>query len=87
MEKYLDILKKVPLFKDIEANDINSLLTCLSAKTKYFKANETVFLAAKQNSGIVLPDRAGCERGFLREPKHNCVCRKGPAGEALFALI
>jgi len=56
MEKYLDILKKVPLFKDIEANDINSLLTCLSAKTKYFMANQTVFLAGSKSEfvGIVL---------------------------------
>ena len=56
MENILDLLKKVSLFRDIEMSDIKSLLTCLSAKTEYFKAKEAIFLAGDKAKfvGIVL---------------------------------
>ncbi len=56
MENILDLLKKVSLFRDIETADIKSLLTCLSAKTGYFKAKEAIFLAGDKVEfvGIVL---------------------------------
>ena len=56
MEKYLDLLKTVSLFANIDMSDIKSLLNCLSAKTEYFKENETIFLAGNKAEfvGIVL---------------------------------
>ncbi len=56
MENILDLLKKVSLFRDIETAEIKSLLTCLSAKTEYFKAKEAIFLAGDKAKfvGIVL---------------------------------
>ena len=56
MEKYLNVLKRVPLFADIEVSDIQSLLKCLSAKTESFKAKQAIFLAGNKAEyvGIVL---------------------------------
>ena len=56
MENILESLKKVSLFCDIETAEIKSLLTCLSAKTGYFKAKEAIFLAGDKAEfvGIVL---------------------------------
>lgn len=56
MENILDLLKKVSLFRDIETAEIKSLLTCLSAKTEYFKAKEAIVLAGDKAEfvGIVL---------------------------------
>ena len=56
MKKYLDLLKFVPLFSDIEVADIQSLLSCLSAKTASFKAKQAIFLAGNKAEyvGIVL---------------------------------
>ena len=56
MENILESLKKVSLFRDIETAEIKSLLTCLSAKTGYFKAKEAIFLAGDKAEfvGIVL---------------------------------
>lgn len=56
MENILESLKKVSLFGDIETAEIKSLLTCLSAKTGYFKAKEAIFLAGDKAEfvGIVL---------------------------------
>lgn len=56
MDKYIEILKNVPLFADIEVKDIKPLLKCLSAKIELFKANKTVFLAGNKAEyvGIVV---------------------------------
>jgi len=56
MEKYLDLLKTVSLFANVDMSDIKSLLNCLSAKTERFKENETIFLAGNKAEfvGIVL---------------------------------
>ena len=56
MEKYLELLKTVSLFRDIEITDIKSLLICLSAKKENFKAKEAIFLAGDKAEyvGIVL---------------------------------
>ena len=60
MEKYLDLLKTVALFRDIEIADIKSLLMCLSAKKEIFKAKEAIFLAGDKAEyvGIVLSGQA-----------------------------
>ena len=56
MEKYLDLLKTVSLFANVDMSDIKFLLNCLSAKTERFKENETIFLAGNKAEfvGIVL---------------------------------
>lgn len=56
MKKYLDILKTVKLFKDIEEADLQPLLSCLSAKTIHFNNGQTVFLSGEsiKQFGIVL---------------------------------
>ena len=56
MEKYLDLLKTVSLFANVDMSDIKSLLNYLSAKTERFKENETIFLAGNKAEfvGIVL---------------------------------
>lgn len=56
MEKYLDLLKTVSLFANVDMSDIKLLLNCLSAKTERFKENETIFLAGNKAEfvGIVL---------------------------------
>ena len=43
MKKYLNILKKCPLFKDIEEEDLLRMLTCLGARVEYFDKKYTVF--------------------------------------------
>lgn len=37
MENYFDILKELPLFEDINSQDISEMMTCLAAKTKAYK--------------------------------------------------
>lgn len=56
MEKYLSVLKSVPLFSDIDTPDIKSLLNCLSAKTENYKTNNAIFLSGDKAEyvGIVL---------------------------------
>lgn len=60
MDKYLTVLKTVSLFRDIESEDIKSLLKCLSAKTENYKAKEAIFLAGNKSEyvGIVLSGQA-----------------------------
>ncbi len=56
MEKLKNILKNVPLFSEIEENDVTSLLTCLSAKFVNYKAGEAIFLTGNKAEfvGIVI---------------------------------
>ena len=37
MENYFDILKDLPLFEDINSQDLPEMMTCLAAKTKAYK--------------------------------------------------
>ena len=43
LKKYLEILKKCPLFYDIEDENLIKMLTCLGAKTDFFDKKYTVF--------------------------------------------
>jgi len=43
MEKYLETLKKVTLFKNIDENEIVSLLSCLSSEIKKYKKTNVIF--------------------------------------------
>lgn len=56
MKNYLEILKTVELFKDIEESDLRSLLSCLGTKKIDFKKGETVFFSGESADrfGIVL---------------------------------
>lgn len=56
MEKYLDLLQKVQLFKSIERSDLLPLLSCLGAKTARFEKGQSVFFFGESiNSfGVVL---------------------------------
>lgn len=56
MDKYLNILKNVSLFENIEKQDISSLLVCLAAKVSSYKQKEAIFIAGDKADyiGIVL---------------------------------
>lgn len=56
MEKYFKILKKCALFNNISTDDLESILKCLSAKDKFYKKNDFIFLEEdKANyAGIVI---------------------------------
>jgi len=56
MEKYLDILKIVGLFRGIGAAELTTMLKCLGAETRVVSRNEIVLLAGDkpQHVGIVL---------------------------------
>ena len=59
MKKYLEILKKCPLFEDIDEKDLPVMLKCLGAKTDSFDKKYTVFSegTAAGYIGIVLSGR------------------------------
>lgn len=56
MEKYFEIIKKCPLFLDIEEKELDELLKCLLAYTKQFRNNDFIFSVGQPVShiGIVL---------------------------------
>jgi len=56
MENYINSLKSVSLFSGIEEQDLDSLLNCLSAKIRSYKANASIFSEgdAAEFVGIVL---------------------------------
>jgi len=56
MKKYFETLKKVTLFEGINDNDLQSLLSCLSARVVHYDKNQTIFLSGEKNVnvGIVL---------------------------------
>jgi CRP-like cAMP-binding protein len=56
MKKYLEILKKVKLFKGIEESNLMALLSCLSGKLQHYEKNEIVLMSGESTNsfGIVL---------------------------------
>jgi len=56
MEKYLDVLKTVSLFKGIDESDLRPLLSCMCAKAAHYEKGQTVFLSGERidRFGIVL---------------------------------
>ena len=56
MKKYLEILKKCPLFFGIDDDNLLKMLTCLGAKVEFFDKKYTVFAEGKpaKHIGIVL---------------------------------
>ncbi|MGI6384234.1 MAG: Crp/Fnr family transcriptional regulator [bacterium] len=56
MKKYLHVLKTVTLFRGIEEADLQSLLSCLSAKESRYAKGQTIFFSGEsiEHFGIVL---------------------------------
>lgn len=60
MKKYLNILKKCPLFFGIEEEDLFKMLTCLGARIESFDKKYTIFAEAREakHVGILLSGKA-----------------------------
>ncbi len=60
MKNYLKVLKKCPLFYNVEDESLLKMLTCLGAKVKKYNKKEIVFLEGKtiDKIGIVLSGSA-----------------------------
>lgn len=56
MKKYLEILRRCPLFKQIEDENLLTMLTCLGARIESFDKKYTIFAEGKpaKHIGIVL---------------------------------
>jgi CRP-like cAMP-binding protein len=56
MNKYLPVLKRVNLFRGIEEAELQSLLSCLSAKESHYEKGQTIFFNGEsiERFGIVL---------------------------------
>ena len=56
MKKYIETLKKCPLFLGIEEDEILKMLSCLNAKVEFFDKKYTIFTegSAARYIGIVL---------------------------------
>ena len=64
MKNFIEILKRCPLFDDVDDNDLLSLLGCLSAKSKNFKKGQTIIEEGSRADtvGIVLSGTVRIER-------------------------
>ena len=60
LKKYLQILKKCPLFSEIEDEDLITMLKCLGAKIEYFDKKYTIFADSRAAKfiGILLSGSA-----------------------------
>ena len=60
MEKYFEIIRKCPLFADIEDHDVPAMLGCLGAKISSFSKNETILREGDpaRDVGILLSGEA-----------------------------
>ena len=60
MKKYLEILKKCPLFFEIEENDLLRMLHCLGARVEFFDKKYTVFAegSTARDIGVLLAGAA-----------------------------
>ena len=56
MEKHLDLLKTLPLFREISVSDLENMLGCIGARIKTVKKDEILLLAGSKplHIGIVL---------------------------------
>lgn len=60
MEKYIDVIKKCPLFKDINSNHLLAMLKCLGAQIQSFTKNQDIMCEGTPAThiGIVLSGQA-----------------------------
>lgn len=72
MEQYYEILKKCPLFRRIDENDMGALMGCLNVKVKSFEADEYIFFAGDEINaiGIVLQGMIEIMKENLSGNKH-----------------
>ncbi|MCL2706269.1 MAG: Crp/Fnr family transcriptional regulator, partial [Spirochaetaceae bacterium] len=56
MEKYLYVLQKSPLFKQIKDSDIFTMIKCLAGRVVHYKKDKMIFLAgdALTSIGVIL---------------------------------
>lgn len=56
MKNFIDVLKRVSLFNDIEENDLLRMLSCLGARVEFFDKKYTIFAegGSTKNIGILL---------------------------------
>ena len=52
MKKYLEVIKKSPLFKGIDEREIEAMLACLSVNTKKYAKNEFVMRFGESTEAI-----------------------------------
>lgn len=50
--KWLETLKKVKLFEDIEVDELSSMLNCLQPKIVYYQKNEYITIAENEYTGV-----------------------------------
>ena len=64
MKKYFEILRKCPLFDEIEDENLVSMMSCLDTKTAIYNKKETIFAEGDpaKHIGIVLSGTAQIER-------------------------
>ncbi|MBR2025345.1 MAG: Crp/Fnr family transcriptional regulator [Clostridia bacterium] len=64
MKKYLEVLKKCILFKDIENDNLLAILGCIGATVKFYKKKEIIIREGESTNkiGIVLPGSVQIER-------------------------
>lgn len=67
MKKYIEILKKCPLFYGIEEENLMSMLGCISASVKKYDKKETIFEEGTPGKyiGIVLEGKVQIERSDI----------------------
>ncbi len=60
MKKYLETIKKAPLFKDVSDENIVKFLGCSKGKVKTYKKNEIIFLSGNvsENMGLMIEGTA-----------------------------
>lgn len=65
MKKYFEVLKKCPLFADIEEEKLSAILTCLDVKVMQYARNETILREGEAPLfiGIVLSGSVQIVRG------------------------
>lgn len=80
MEKYIPVLKKCALFRNMEESELVSLLKCLGAQVKSFAAEEYIFLSGDEINyvGIVASGVIEIMKESLAGNKH-IVAFLGPA--------
>lgn len=80
MEKYLPVLKKCALFRNMEESEVEALLKCLGAKVRSFAAEEFIFFAgdAINYVGIVVSGVIEILKESLAGNKH-IVAFLGPS--------
>ncbi len=80
MEKYIPVLKKCALFRNMDESELGSLLKCLGAQVRSFAAEEYIFLAGDEINyvGIVISGVIEIMKESLAGNKH-IVAFLGPS--------